>query len=303
MTRLFLHPAPQIRAALILILLSARALADIAGASDPVSFERYPQARIVDYAADSTPKAHEFIVSHVEKIRRELKVEDQVRTNAREIRAIYEMPPGSPLDDVIEHYRSIIATDDVLFSCRGRDCGRSAQWANQVFGEATLYGPDAGQFYLAGKRPEGLVSLYVIERGNRRINVLVRLLVTDDDVAVQSGLRIVQQLGSRGHVVVNGVIPNVDGTLPAKADDVLASLRPHLGKLREGQVYVVCHLYAPGDVNAVIERSRVCAETVITRLALKSGPALVPFGAGPLMPRDQRVARVELVLPHRRSRE
>lgn len=303
MTRLTLHHALPLWAALALILLSGGSLADVAGASDPVPFERYPQARIVEYAADASPKAHEFIVSHVEKIRRELKVEDQVRTNAREIRAIYEMPAGSPLEDVIEHYRAIIATDDVLFSCRGRDCGRSAQWANQVFGEATLYGPDAGQFYLAGKRPEGLLSVYVIERGNRRINVLIRLLVTDDNVAVQSGPRIAQQLGSRGYVVVNGVVPNVDGSLPAKANDVLASLRPHLEKLREGQVYVVCHLYAPGDVSMVIERSRVCAETVITRLALASGPTLVAFGAGPLLPRDQRVARVELVLPHRRTRE
>ncbi len=303
MTRKSIHPALSFLATLVFLLLTTNALADIGGASDPLPFERYPQSRIVEYSADSTPQAHEFIVSHVEKIRRELKVEDQVRVNAKEIRAIYEMPAGSPLEDVITHYRALVATDDVLFTCRGRDCGRSAQWANQVFGEATLYGPDAGQFYLAGKRAEGLVSLYVIERGNRRVNVLVRLLVTDNDVAVASGLRVVQTLGSRGHVIVTGVLPNVDGTLPARANGVLASLKPHLERLREGQVYVVCHLYAPGEVNEVLARSQSCSERVIAQLALKSGPELIPFGAGPLLPRDDRVGRLELVLPHRRTRE
>lgn len=294
---------PPVLAAFLLVLLAPVFAADIGGASDPIKFERYPQSMIVSWSADAKPQAHEFIVSHVEKIRRELRVEDQVRVNAREIRAIYEMPAGAPLDDVTRHYASTLAADDVLFSCRGRDCGRSAQWANQVFGEARLLGPDAGQFYLAGKRAEGLLSLYVIERGNRRINVLVRLLVTNDDVAIQSGSRIVEALGSRGHVIVNGVLPNVDGTLPSRTKGILESIRPHLEKLREKEVYVVCHLYAPGEVRSGIKKSQNCAEQVVSLLALSAGPTLVPFGAGPLLPRTGRVGRVELVLPHRRARE
>jgi hypothetical protein len=303
MTRILSETAPPLLAALLLMLITPSFAADVPGASDPVRFERYPQSRIISYSADAEPQAHEFIVSHVEKIRRELKVGEQVRVNARDIRAIYEAPAGAPLDEVIRHYLRILPTDDVLFSCRGRDCGRSAQWANQVFGEAGLYGPDAGQFYLAGKRAEGLVSVYVIERGNRRINVLVRLLVTADDVAVQSGSRLVEMLGSNGHVIVTGVLPNVDGTLPARAKGVLDSIRPHLEKLREAEVYVVCHLYAPGDTRGVIKRSQACAEQVITQLGLTAGPELVAFGAGPLLPRTDRVGRIELVLPHRRARE
>ena len=304
MTRNLIHKLmPPVMAAFLLILLTPAFAADVAGASDPIKFDRYPQSRIVSYSADAEPQAHEFIVSHVEKIRRELRVEEQVRVNAREIRAIYEVAAGTPLDDVIRHYTRTLPADDVLFSCRGRDCGRSAQWANQVFGEATLLGPDAGQFYLAGKRAEGLLSVYVIERGNRRINVLLRLLVTSDDVAIQSGSRIVDALGSKGHVIVNGVLPNLDGTLPARAKGVLESVRPHLEKLREKEVYVVCHLYAPGEVSGVIKRSQSCAEQVVGLLALSAGPALVPFGAGPLLPRSDRVGRVELVLPHRRARE
>lgn len=291
----------QTRYLLILcIALSGHGWGDVAGSHDPLDFPRYPNAEIISYSSDLQPREHDFIVSHVEKIRRELKVADEVRVNARETVAIYQMPAETPLEAVIDYYRKVVPVDDVRFACRGRDCGRSAQWANQVFGQAILYGPDADQFYLAGERAEGLVSLYVIERGNRRVMVMLRLLATADSVAVPSGLRMVQALASRGHVIVNGAIPAVNGTLPAKAIGVLQDMGQHLGTLRKETVYVVCHLYAPGPADATIKRSSECAAAATAALKTEGGPTLVPFGAGPLLPREERLGRIELVLPHRR---
>ncbi len=294
----------QTRYLLILcITLSGNGWSDVAGSRDPFSFPRFPGAEIISFSSDDQPRAHEFIVSHVEKIRRELKVADEVRVDARETVAIYQMPAETPLEGVIEYYRKVVAVDDVRFSCRGRDCGRSAQWANQVFGQAVLYGTDASQFYLAGERPEGLVSLYVIERGNRRVVVMLRLLATADSVAVPTGLRMVQTLASRGHAVVNGANPAPNGTLPAKAVGVLQGVGKHLGTLRKETIYVVCHLYAPGPAEVTIKRSSACAEAAMAALKTEGGPTLVPFGAGPLLPREERLGRIELVLPHRRVSE
>ncbi len=297
---------PRLACRYLLILgitLSGNGWSDVAGSRDPIEYPRYPRAEIISFSSDEQPREHEFIVSHVEKIRRDLKVVEQVRVNARETVAIYEMPAQTPLESVIEHYRKVVPVDDVRFSCRGRDCGRSAQWANQVFRQAILYGPDADQFYLAGQRPEGLVSLYVIERGNRRVVVMLRLLVTAESVAVSSGLRMVQTLASRGHVIVSGATPALSGTLPAKAVVVLEGVGKHLGTLREETIYVVCHLYAPGSADASIERSATCAQSAVAALQTEGGPALVPFGAGPLLPREERLGRIELVLPHRRVSE
>lgn len=288
---------------ILCITLSVHGWSDVAGSRDPLDFPRYPLAEIISYSSDPQPREHEFIVSHVEKIRRELKVADEVRVNARETVAIYQLPAETPLETVIDYYRKVVPVDDVRFSCRGRDCGRSAQWANQVFGQAILYGPDADQFYLAGQRAEGLVSLYVIERGNRRVLVMIRLLATEHSVAVPSGLRIVQTLGSLGHVVVNGAIPAVNGTLAAKAIGVLQGVSKHLGTLRKETIYVVCHLYAPGPAEVTIKRSSTCAETAVAALKRDGGPTLVAFGAGPLLPREERLGRIELVLPHRRVSE
>jgi len=288
---------------ILCITLSGNGWGDVAGSRDPVDFPRYPRAEIISFSSDLQPREHEFIVSHVEKIRRELKVVEQVRVNARETVAIYEMPAETPLESVIEHYRKVVPVDDVRFSCRGRDCGRSAQWANQVFRQAILYGPDADQFYLAGQRAEGLVSVYIIERGNRRVVVMLRLLATEDNVAVPSGLRMVQTLASRGHVIVNGATPALNGTLPAKAIGVLEGVGKHLDTLRKETVYVVCHLYAPGPADATITRSSTCAQAAVAALKTEGGPTLVPFGAGPLLPREERLGRIELVLPHRRVSE
>ena len=296
------------RVSLLAFLLFAIALpvsgwSDVTGSSDPLDFPRYPRSEIIFFSADPEPREHEFIVSHVEKIRRQLKVEDQVRVQARETVAIYQMPVDASLDAVTEYYRKVVKGDDLRFSCRGRDCGRSAQWANQVFGQSILYGPDAGQFYLAGKRTEGLVSVYIIERGNRRVLVLLRLLATVGDVAVQTGSRMVQALGSNGHVVITGVTPAVSGALSPRAIGILRDLGGQMGTLREETVYVVCHLYAPGPAQTTIARSTECATNAVEALRSTGGPTLVPFGAGPLLPREERAARIELVLPHRRARE
>ncbi len=61
---------------------------------------------------------------------------------------------------------------DMLYWCAGRECGPSNLWANQVFENARLYGPDDRQAYalmrLADDKQPTLVALYAITRGNGR---------------------------------------------------------------------------------------------------------------------------------------
>ena len=55
---------------------------------------------------------------------------------------------------------------------QARDCGESSLWANEVFGNAKLYGADEQQAYLllrlAPPQDNTLVALYSITRGNRK---------------------------------------------------------------------------------------------------------------------------------------
>ena len=60
----------------------------------------------------------------------------------------------------------------MLYWCAGRECGSSSLWANQVFANSRLYGPDDRQAYalfrLAGEQQASLVAMYAITRGNGR---------------------------------------------------------------------------------------------------------------------------------------
>jgi|LSQX01.1.fsa_nt_gb hypothetical protein len=61
---------------------------------------------------------------------------------------------------------------DLLYWCVARECGPSSLWANQVFDNARLYGPDDRQAYalfrLADETQSALIAVYAITRGNGR---------------------------------------------------------------------------------------------------------------------------------------
>ena len=61
---------------------------------------------------------------------------------------------------------------EMLYWCAARECGPSNLWANHVFDNARLYGPDDRQAYALFRIAEGeqdnLLALYAITRGNGR---------------------------------------------------------------------------------------------------------------------------------------
>lgn len=297
-SRLFAFPV-LLLPLLLMSALPVRA-ADVTGSTDPLGLGRVPHSWIVAYERDDAYLPREFALGRVDKTRRNLRVEHEVRAAATREWATYEMPPGTQLEDVIEHYESVLDTEP-LFSCRGRDCGRSNLWANEVFKRASLYGPDANQFYFAGEKAGALIALYVIERGNKRIYAHLEVLRPERQVAVQRNAQTLDRLAGEGMVVVEGVTPDRLGNLDAEDKAILEALAEGLKVFSAQTVYIICHLYGPESGTILIERSQACAESARVLLAREDGPELVPFGAGPLLPRVGKGARLELVLPHRLS--
>jgi hypothetical protein len=86
----------------------------------------------------------------------------------------YELPPEHSAIQAFTVAREALQKLDaqLLFWCQARDCGESSLWANEVFGNAKLYGADNEQAYLllrlAAPRENTLVALYSITRGNRK---------------------------------------------------------------------------------------------------------------------------------------
>ena len=106
-------------------------------------------------------------------------------------------------------------------------------------------------------------------------------------------------------VLIEGVTPDRLGNLDTEEAGLLDSLAEGLAVFDGQTLYVVCHLYGPESAAVLLERAQTCAVSVAQRLGDASGAdsevELVPFGAGPLLPRVGLGARIELVLPHRLS--
>ncbi|MDP6377485.1 MAG: DUF4892 domain-containing protein [Pseudomonadales bacterium] len=271
-------------------------------ADDPEGVPRFPHAQVVSYQHDEQILPREFVTSPVEKIRRELKIREKLRISGSVLGITYEIARGTPLDEVIAHYDALFG-EHSLFRCRGRDCGRSNGWANQVFGQAILFGPDRNQHYQAGKLNGDFVSVYVIERGNRRLYAHVRILTPQEQVEAITNSRLTADLAGNGFAVIQGVHPRIDGTLEEGSAAILDDLAPRLDIFERQQVYVVCHLYGLAHPETLIEDALKCATDVAVRMAREDGPNLVPYGAGPLLPRAATDdARIELVLPQHRNR-
>ena len=285
----------------------ALALTDLPGARDPEGIPRFPRSWVVSFAEEDNLVPREFIVSAVEKIRRELRVDEKLRVDASALQVTYQVPPGTPRAEVVGHYRRILGAD-ALFLCEGFDCGRSNAWASQVYGQALLYGPDRNQFYIAADRNGRLVSAYVIERGNRRIYAHVQVLQPAEAVRAARNTNLTEHLAGDGFSAVAGVRPRRDGTIPAEGVRILADIASQLRIFERQSLYVVCHLYGPESGAALLARAGACARAAVAELQrglpADGGPELIPFGAGPLMPRQNGAAsRLELVLPHRQQRD
>jgi hypothetical protein len=290
-------------ATMLLVLAPAlpAAESDALGSRDPLGIERFPRSWIVDYQRDAEVRPREFVMGRVERLRRDVRVQDLLRVESGLESATYRIPDGVPVADVAAHFHTVLE-GAVLFRCTGRDCGRSNEWANQIFGKALLYGPDGNQAYMAREWQGRLISVYVIERGNRRVYAHLQVLDPADETVLAANALLLRRLTGQGWAVIDSVVPAPGGTLPQDAADLLGALGGELVELAGSTVYLVCHLYGAQPVEELLAASSRCAEAGVAALggdqAAPRALDLRPFGAGPLLPRGNlRQSRLELVAP------
>lgn len=286
-------------------------------------------------ASDAAITNYEVLLSAAEKVGRELHFSESRRVSGQSARRIWRLPVGAQLDDVYEAVSEQLA-GDVLYSCAGRRCGRSNAWANIVFKDALLYGQDRYQRYrVVQTSPTELQLVYAVQRGNRRIHLLLETITTVDADLADTALvptSPVQLAAVRRDLTNGGLIrlrvePDPGGELGPGALDGLAATGGALAGLKIAELYVVCHLYGAESAERLLTASTECATTAAGALqdghaaalgeavaadsANRARPApitFVPFGAGPLLPRlpldnattelaDAPANRLELVAP------
>lgn len=147
--------------------------ADVPESQDLPIVPRMVDAQVVDYRP---PVEIERIypLGSIRKISGQLRFDGQVSARGNATSVTYELPPEHSSIEAFTAAREALQKQDaqLLFWCQARDCGESSLWANEVFGNAKLYGADNGQAYLllrlAAPKDNTLVALYSITRGNRK---------------------------------------------------------------------------------------------------------------------------------------
>ncbi|MDT8428175.1 MAG: DUF4892 domain-containing protein [Pseudomonadales bacterium] len=279
--------------------------ADVNGAADHLAIERFPGARISAYSSNEVA-SHTFVLGRMQRVNGRVTPGDSQRLRGRLTRITYEIPENFSAEEVYEHYRAQILAPEQppLFSCQGRGCGSSNFWANEVFGNRVLYGPEANQFYLAAQQQGEqalFVALYVITRGNRRVYAHLELLEAQGfDADLQASPQaLLNRLDRDGSVSIPQLRFDSNDELLDETGLQQAVAVLQLDNLL--QVYVVAHLQGEEDLDTLLARSRKRAEIVRASLVREGidGGRLHAAGVGPLAPAcvDGACAdRVELVL-------
>lgn len=162
--------------------------ADSSGGKDLPALPRFPHAEIVAYSS-SADAERIYPQSSIRRISNQLRVEQSIEVTGQLTALTYQLPSGRSSAEAFTAARKALLAEgaEPLFWCEGRDCGSSSQWANAIFDNSRLYGPDDQQAYLlvrlAAPQHNSLIALYGITRGNRRAYLHVEQLAASSSIA------------------------------------------------------------------------------------------------------------------------
>jgi len=149
-----------------------------------------PRSTLVDSAQSSDEGLIRVVLGGIENVPRGIVAENEILLEGRQFVSVFEAPPSMSHETV----RDALVANRVnrlqqQFSCDGRACGSSGDWANGVLGYRILYGPEQYQHYWVGRDPGGKQweSVYVGRRGNGKVYYLVAsTTVSNDRIEMES---------------------------------------------------------------------------------------------------------------------
>ena len=131
---------------------------------------RYPSAEVVRVSEDMTVASHELMLGAMRRNNTLVTPEASRFVQGTRVSTTYFVPSEQRPDVVASYYESLLTKDGtMLFSCRGRSCGSSNDWANGVFDESILYGPDQDQRYFIAEAGDTIRMVYIGLRGTRKL--------------------------------------------------------------------------------------------------------------------------------------
>ncbi|MBD3648443.1 MAG: DUF4892 domain-containing protein [Pseudomonadales bacterium] len=259
--------------------------------------EPFPGSEVVEFAEDERETPRRIILGALKKVNNVLEPERSKYIRGSRVAITSRIPDERRTSVVKQHFHNQASSHgQILYECRGRQCGSSNYWANTVFDRAILYGPEEDQHYiLATMEGESsyYVAIYVAQRGTREIYSHLEIITAPggrviDRATIDSALK------SQGKFI-----------LPRDVDDkALAAIVDAIQARPTWRIAIIGHdsLSRGETVDAAIERTREMAAALDDRLeeAGLEASRVDSFGVGPLAPMDnEERERLELVVLHK----
>ncbi|HBW84513.1 MAG TPA: hypothetical protein DEF79_10790 [Gammaproteobacteria bacterium] len=275
--------------------------------TDLVLADRFPDSVLssAEFEADTN---YRLVLGRLQRSRGVVVPESSERIRGDVSKLIFEIPREYSGEDVFGYFQSnfYVKGYEKLFECIGRECGSSNYWANDIFRNRVLYGPERNQYFLnvrvpsEGKEPAH-ISLYVITRGNRRTYSYLEIVEPSGTSGPITTIEdtILIDIEKSGATSLPGITFLSDEQLDESVD--LSELAQELLDRPDQTFYLVSHLSAEGELDQLLARSIIRAEAVRSHL-IDLGvdeSQLVSKGIGPLAPlcaHEQCADRIELVL-------
>lgn len=278
--------------------------------ANELELEAYPAARII-YQTTAKTDDYTLALSSYKKIAGNWLLDRSQRLKGELYRFTVELPVGHSLQNGFDFYVDQLNTHNIreLFYCKARDCGTSNSWANNHFKVQQLYGLDQFQQYAAYEvtPPNGkpvYVSLYAVQRGNKRVYLQVETLSVYQvlELGVASSFEsIIKALTNNGYYVFPDLVADDaegNSSIHIKPTHIDALVDVLMQK-KEWKLALVGHDYAQPKLSQQQAASKGYADQVKAALVAKGidKSRINVYGLGGLAPagRGDRVARVEIV--------
>ena len=289
----------------------------IAGFADSEIIERDLQ-RDINYR---------IVLGALERVRGEVIPEDSERLRGDVTKITYEVSQEFTGEDVYAFYQEQVTAKsyELLYSCGGRECGSSNYWANDIFRNRILYGPERNQYFMAFRANPDLeespyFSVYIITRVNRKIYAYIEVvepagtqepeqiavtvemaeLQNPEELSGAAGSNLLERLQKQGSVILPSISFQSNDRLAGSVD--VESLVSALNSDPALSIYVVAHLKQDGQsLQELMPRSLVRANS-LRQVLIAAGidaQRIESAGVGPLAPNcasENCKERVEIVL-------
>ncbi|MFK8020669.1 MAG: DUF4892 domain-containing protein [Pseudomonadales bacterium] len=261
------------------------AQADAADGEDLAFIKRFADSSIIRYRQIDLG-GFSFPTGGVKKVDGRWQAERQQELQGRHTSVTYRIAERTLVDEVMTYFEQQLLRLNVqtLYRCDGFSCGNSNKWANIVFEEKRLYGPNPNQRYVVVQHGDALLSLYVIKRGNKRVYARFDYVEpnTNDASNELPSLSWVDALQRSGRAELDEA-----ASLLATVESVtqLALLADWLGASKS-TIYIVVHRFGNGSVSELISTSSAQASEFSGRLVSLGVAAnqLKTLAVGPLAP-------------------